>query len=48
MQALECDFVSERLPEWIDLIWGCKQRDVASLNVFHPFSYEGSISMSDL
>jgi hypothetical protein len=42
-QALESDYVSENLPAWIDLIWGCKQRDPASLNVFHPLSYEGSI-----
>ena len=44
-QALESDYVSENLPAWIDLIWGCKQRDPASLNVFHPLSYEGSIGM---
>ena len=45
-QALESDYVSENLPAWIDLIWGCKQRDPASLNVFHPLSYEGSIGMA--
>ena len=43
VQALESDYVSENLPAWIDLIWGFKQRDPASLNVFHPLSYEGSI-----
>jgi len=42
-KALESPIVSEHLPAWIDLIWGCKQRDPASLNVFHPLSYEGSI-----
>jgi hypothetical protein len=42
-QALESDYVSENLSAWIDLIWGCKQRDPAALNVFHPLSYEGSI-----
>ncbi len=47
-QALESDYVSENLPAWIDLIWGCKQRDPASLNVFHPLSYEGSIGMAYL
>lgn len=47
-QALESDFVSARLPAWIDLIWGCKQRDPASFNVFHPLSYEGSVGSSKM
>ncbi|KAF7982777.1 hypothetical protein HWV62_26692 [Athelia sp. TMB] len=42
-KALESDYVSRNLPAWIDLIWGCKQRDPEALNVFHPLSYEGSI-----
>ncbi|KAF6760566.1 hypothetical protein DFP72DRAFT_988225 [Ephemerocybe angulata] len=40
-RALESPYVSEHLPQWIDLIWGSKQKDVPSLNVFHPLSYEG-------
>jgi Beige/BEACH domain len=44
-QALESPYASEHLPAWIDLIWGSKQRDPESLNVFHPLSYEGSIGM---
>lgn len=43
LKALESPLVSEQLPSWIDLIWGCNQRDAASLNAFHPLSYEGSI-----
>ncbi|KAJ6588193.1 beach-domain-containing protein [Mycena capillaripes] len=44
-KALESAYVSEHLPAWIDLIWGCKQRDPESLNAFHPLSYEGSIDL---
>ncbi|KAF7293071.1 hypothetical protein MIND_01206500 [Mycena indigotica] len=44
-RALESAHVTEKLPAWIDLIWGCKQRDTASLNCFHPLSYEGSINL---
>ncbi|KAF9466003.1 hypothetical protein BDZ94DRAFT_1252774 [Collybia nuda] len=47
-RALESSHVSENLPAWIDLIWGCKQRDPESLNVFHPLSYEGSIDLDSI
>ncbi|KAF8520582.1 hypothetical protein BU17DRAFT_88753 [Hysterangium stoloniferum] len=39
----DLEYVSEHLPAWIDLIWGCKQRDPNAFNVFHPLSYEGSV-----
>ncbi|KAL1744917.1 beach-domain-containing protein [Schizophyllum fasciatum] len=44
-RALESPLVSQHLPAWIDLIWGCKQRDREAFNVFHPLSYEGSIDL---
>ncbi|KAJ7615896.1 beach-domain-containing protein [Roridomyces roridus] len=47
-KALESAYVTENLPMWIDLIWGCKQRDTESLNAFHPFSYEGSIDLDSI
>ncbi|KAH7912895.1 hypothetical protein BJ138DRAFT_1124827 [Hygrophoropsis aurantiaca] len=47
-RALESHHVSENLPGWIDLIWGYKQRDILSLNVFHPLSYEGSIDLDKI
>ena len=39
LQALESDYVSQYLNQWIDLVFGCKQRGQEAenaINVFHP------------
>jgi WD repeat and FYVE domain-containing protein 3 len=50
-QALECEYVSAHLHEWIDLIFGCKQHGsgaVEATNVFHHLFYEGNVDIYNI
>jgi hypothetical protein len=47
-QVLESKMVSENLHQWIDLVFGYKQRGAASeiaMNVFIPLTYDGEVNI---
>lgn len=50
-QALECDFVSQEIHNWIDLIFGYKQTGEEAWkadNVYYYLTYEGAIDLDSI
>ena len=47
-KALECEYVSDHLHEWIDLIFGHKQKGAAAIeadNLYYYLTYEGAVEL---
>lgn len=50
-EALESEYVSQNINNWIDLIWGYKQRGIESIkadNTFYYLTYEDSVDLAKI